>query len=238
MSFYTSLQYYRPTRPPRVTGDSLARFVAAFAGLDVAEDNGPLTVEVKFGEAIDQDDRPSAWDEPVYETISVVREIDWDVEVHCASPRAVAAALKGHDRPVYRAHIQLGQATADIRLRMGRVGSPENEVDLRLSDWSLEVGPVVAFDLGSEELFQVGWISIGLSGYGYLYPWTFAELVRRAEDHPAIRQMTELCRATWPVQSGRPDRQTKRLRKRMGDLWPYREIDRPWDWYWGLCESG
>jgi hypothetical protein len=164
MSFYTSLQFYRPTRPPRLTGESLARFVAAFAGLRVAEDDGPLTVEVKFGEAIDQDDRPSAWDEPVYETISVVREIEWDVEVQCASSREVPDALEGYDRPLYRALIQLGKATTDIRRHMGRVGSPENEVDLRLTDWSLEIGPMASFDLGSEDLFQVGWISVGLSG--------------------------------------------------------------------------
>src|SRR5262249_21460578 len=147
----------------------------------------------------------------------------------------VPDALEGYDRPLYRALIQLGKATTHIRRHMGRVGSPENEVDLRLTDWSLEIGPMASFDLGSEDLFQVGWISVGLSGYGYLYPWTFAELVRRAEDHPAIRQMTELCRATWPVRSGRPDRQTKRLRKQMGELWPYREIDRPWGWYWRRC---
>jgi hypothetical protein len=28
-----------------------------------------------------------------------------------------------------------------------------------------------------------------------------------------------------------------KLRKQMGDLWPYPKIDPPWDWYWGLCES-
>src|SRR3954470_19366487 len=98
MPFYTTLHYYRPTEPPRITGDSLAEFVADFEGLKVTEVDGPLTIQVKFGESIDQDERSAEWQEPVYETISVVREIDWDLEVQCPSLRAVADALAGHDR--------------------------------------------------------------------------------------------------------------------------------------------
>jgi hypothetical protein len=101
----------------------------------------------------------------------------------------------------------------------------------------MEIGPILSCDLGCEAPFHVGWVSVSLSGYGYLYPWSFAELVQRAEGHPAIGRMTDLCRATWPVDAGRPDQQLKKLRKQMGDLWPYPKIDRPWDWYWGLCES-
>jgi hypothetical protein len=110
-------------------------------------------------------------------------------------------------------------------------------VDLYLDQWFMEIGPIISCDLGSEDLFHVGWLSVSLSGYGYLYPWTFAELVQRAEGDSSIRRVTELCRATWPVEAGRRDRRQKTLRKRMGDLWPYPEIDRPWDWYWGLSES-
>lgn len=158
MPFCTTLQYYRPTEPPPITGNSLAEFVAAFEGLKVAEGEGPLTIQVKFGEAIDQDDRPSNWEEPYYETISVTREIDWDLDVQCQSLRAVSNALAGHERPVYRTFLQLGKATKDISERLERSNSPENEVDLYLEHWYMEIGPILSCDLGSEAPFHVGWV--------------------------------------------------------------------------------
>jgi hypothetical protein len=71
MSFYTSLRLKRPTKPPVITGDSLARFVAAFEQLNISEGEGPLKAQVKFGETIDQDDRPAGWYESVNEIVSV-----------------------------------------------------------------------------------------------------------------------------------------------------------------------
>jgi hypothetical protein len=38
---------YRPTEPPRITGESLAAFLAAFEGLKVAEAEGALRVQAE-----------------------------------------------------------------------------------------------------------------------------------------------------------------------------------------------
>jgi hypothetical protein len=238
MSFDTTLQYYRPTEPPRVTGADLARFVRGFHDLKLVDEDGRRTVQVKFGEAIDQDERPTSWNEPVNNVVSVSREIEWDLNDRCESLQAAADWLAEHPRPVYRAYLDLGLATDEVFEHLRRIDSPENDVNLLLDSWSLEIGPVESHDIEAQRVFHVGWISVEISGHGYLYPWTFAELVQRAEDHPSLRRLTEFCRTVWPVRPLRPNGWTRRGRKRMGELWPYRELDRPWDWFWGLCESG
>jgi hypothetical protein len=238
MSFQTDLIFYRPTEPPLVNGAALAAFVRAFAGLGVVGEGARFNVHVKFGERIDQDDRPFTWEEPINEVISTYGEIDWDIDESPETLEAAATLLEGETRPFYRGFLSLGEATDEVSSALERSGSPENDIDLSLSAWFLTICPVTIFNLGTETPFLVGWISMNLSGNGYLYPWTFAELLARAESSLAIGRVVELCRATWPVPRVNPDLAMQRLRSQMGDLWPYSDVGRPWDWYWGLAESG
>ncbi len=237
MSSYTSLDFYRPTAPPIITGEQLARFVRAFAKLGVSTDGYPMTIELKFGKAIDQDEKPSLEYEQVYKTIWAPKESDLDLEEERRSLKSVSSVLSGKKKTIYRAFIGLGAATKEIFDHLARIKSPENETDLTLDSWSLQIDPIMSSSLGSDDQFFVGWISVGISGYGYLYPWTPADLVRRAESHPGIRKVKMLCQKTWPVESGEPNQQVKKLRKRMGALWPYDRVDIQWDWYWGIEET-
>ena len=129
--------------------------------------------------------------------------------------------------------LQNDQITGAIQ----RINSPENKHDLTLGDWTCEIGPIQSFDLRSDEPLQVGWISVSLSGYGYLYPWSFADLVERVEADPGMRRVAELCRKSWPVPVELPDDGIRELRQKVGGLWPY-PADLPWDWYWGIAETG
>ena len=83
MSFYTSLYFYRPTEPPVVTGESLASFIHSFSDLKVSNAQAPLGVKVKFGKAIDQDEKPASWQEPLNKVISVSAEVEWDLAIEC-----------------------------------------------------------------------------------------------------------------------------------------------------------
>jgi hypothetical protein len=68
--------------------------------------------------------------------------------------------------------------------------------------------------------------------------------------HPELRAVTDVCRRRFPVDPDgaptvmeklTPERRKARvrtLRQRMGDLWPLHELDAPWDWYWGVAETG
>lgn len=104
-------------------------------------------------------------------------------------------------------------------------------------------------------------MAISLSGNGLLFPLTPAELIRRAESHPKLAALRKLCQTTWPVtsqvvriplwwrlpgrrskhaqdmQGGPPSGRVRRLRAQRGELWPYR-VERPFDWEWGIGETG
>ena len=71
MGFFSSLVYYRPTQPPIVRPESLLAFVQGFADCEVTSERSALgcSLEVKFGNAIDQDDVPSMWDAPVDDSL-------------------------------------------------------------------------------------------------------------------------------------------------------------------------
>lgn len=238
MSFFTTLEFYRPTKPPVITGESLAHFIRSFEGLKVSDAGQGISLKLKFGDAIDQDEQPTTWDEPVNDVVSVSKEIEWDMQRGFRSSAEVAEALTPAEQPIYRAFVRLGSATADVCQQVNRKNSLENRIDLALDSWALEIEPIVSGSLACEEHFVVGWISVSLSGYGYLFPWKFCDLIERAEGHAGIRQVTDLCKATWPVPAIPPTRSQIDGRRLMGELWPYSRPELPMDWYWGLCETG
>jgi hypothetical protein len=247
VSFYTTLSFYRPTKPPTLTGADLAAFVSAFATLGVSDPKAGATFgfEVRFGDSIDQDDQPADWLDPVLEGpsgggIYTIDSIDYDTEAgDLRSLDELSGALATlEQRPIYRATLTLGQIVRPILDSLRREPSEDNPLGLGLDTWSFEVGPIVTYNLASEEPFHVGWIAVQASGPGYLYPWTFRELIGRADAIPQVQELIGLCRRTWPVVPGRLARRIVKARKAMGDLWPYARLDRAWDWYWGLQESG
>lgn len=236
MSFFTTFDFYRPTPPPRIDGLDLARFLKAFAGLGVSTDLS-LPSKVRFGHSIDQDEKPSHWVEN-HGLIGRMCGIEWDVIEKPESLEALAALLATHRKPVYRADLYLGGVAPHLFPFIHRQPSAENDRALTPFDWWLTLGPIETSDLGADDSFLVGWMSVGLGGDGYLYPWTFRDWIASAERSPEIRAVQQLCRTLWPVDPSPPRRKVVRGRKRMGKLWPYDRLDPPQDWFWGIDETG
>ena len=265
MSFWTSFHYYRPTQPPVVTAVELLEFVLGFrdcAVIDEQETYG-WEMQVKYGKSIDQDDLPTTRYEPIEDLhkptlwgwvrrllgsdrreesavmLCTTGEIDWDRDEHYEELADLVEGIRGLDsqKKIYRAHIGLGTATKVLIHSVERLDSPENEIDLQLTDWSLTIEPVEISLLASDDVYCVGWISLAIGGYGYLFPWTFRDLVGRAEASPELSSVAKLCRDAWPVATAPPDATRLEHRRILGELWPY-PIDAPVDWAWGVLESG
>jgi|GEM_PF-1597394 len=253
MSFQTSLSLYRPQSPRGLTAATLAGFVREFATLGLAAPSDRAAYQVKFGRSVDQDDRSTTWPEPVPGTgglISTWREIRYDAkDTKVPDLARLADALDGLPaRSVYRATLFLGSIADPIRQALRRDPSKDDEAPLHFDDWTLELGPVECHALETKEPFRVGWLEVSLSGRGHPHPWTFRDLIARAEAAPGVPALRDLCRRTWPIDpprvpllhlrdSFKPPLRIIQLRKSMGDLWPYDDFDEPWDWCWGLRES-
>lgn len=239
MSFYSSLLYYRPCKPPRITGRDLARFVTAVKSLGILQDAGYQHCNVKFGSAIDQDDGNMDASVEVLPGLRTIAQKKWDLDKYTKSLDEIIRLLEPQGESVYRAHLGFGRLIDPVAEAISRVDSPENEINFTPCDLALEFGPVRCAMLGSDEIWQVGWIKVSLHGYGYLWPWTFRELIARAEGLPEISRLTDLCRTFWPIEAEqrKVGEESIAQRKEMGQLWPYDEIDRPWDWFWGVSET-
>lgn len=240
MSFWTSLYYTRPTAPPAITGDDLARFLLAFDGLSVTRDRALRSLQVKFGKSIDHDKKPTSWIEwnPSLPEIGTTASIEWDLDHHGSLSLVDAAGLvTGRAHRVYRAFVDLGGACESICNAL-RVDAPENTAGLHVGGWALECGVIEASHMGDGTEFQVGWIAVSLSGGGYCFPKPRREVLRDAARHPDVQRVMELCRRTWPVAPARPGWSVRRQRKRMGELWPHDSFDEPMDWFWTMHETG
>ena len=132
----------------------------------------------------------------------------------------------------------LGGATDEIINHLQRINSPENAIDLSLDGWSLELGPIELGSLSDDESLHVGWIAVSISGQGYIYPWTSMQLVARAEAHPRLQALAALCRAAWPVSPDKPIGRVRRARAKYKGIWAYTDHGLPWNWYWGVDETG
>lgn len=252
MSFYTSLYYYRPTKPPRVTGPVLAAFLRELSATALFERKGPESLKVKFGRAIDQDTRPSSWEVPVRGVpgMCTFDGIDWDIEHERLSLDDALAVLSNHDRPVYRASAGLGYLRQDITRTLQTLRPDDGAPNLCLGDCSVWIEPIELGQMSDDATYKVGWMGVSFSGYGYLYPWTARDVTDRALASPDLRRVADVCRRLFPVDPNgtpsllerlTPERRRSRItsiRKRMRDLWPFDDLDAPWDWYWGVLETG
>jgi hypothetical protein len=63
-------------------------------------------------------------------------------------------------------------------------------------------------------------------------------VLQRIENVPKIREIAELCRSFWPMRPMPVEDRIVEMRKELGELWPYENLDKQWDWYWGVQESG
>ena len=233
MGFHSTLMLYRPGKPPIVIGRSLSVFLQRLLELGISDVNrSGGTLAIKFGEAIDQDERPAWWIASTsVENIGIIEDIEWDVEQFSVPITETMAILSKSDKPIYRAHIGLGAAADETIKLLRRSGSAQNDEDYVPDSWSFEIGPIKS---GRDGEFVVGWMAIGIGGNGYLYPWTLRELVQRAEQLPEIVKLMRLCRESWPVDAELQNMEVQQGREQMGPYWPYEKLDKPWDWYWGL----
>jgi hypothetical protein len=239
MSFYTSVVFYRPRKPPAMTASDIARFIVAIRGAKVLTRFGSRSLSVKFGKSIDKDHKGTTWEKRVAPGIAEVHEIKWDVELDGSpSLQDIIDCLNSDHRRIYRAHISLGMPIADVLRDITRTNSAENRIDYCPDQLSIYVGPVELCSLSSSTMANAGWISASLHGSGYLFPWTVRELVQRAQSSRAIRRISNLCRSFWPVVSKPPPKRVIGARRQLGDLWPYNNAAKPWDWYWGVQETG
>jgi len=225
MSFFSSLVYYRPGPPPKVTGDGLSQLIRGILNSEFVTDSRD-TLEVKFGDAIDPESDEEDED-----------EIDWDIAGQYSLSEMIDA-LSSDQRLICRADVSFKTPCDSLLDSISRRDSPENEVDLNPDCMAIEIRPVKIRRLENEEPFHVGWASMYFSGYGYLYPWTLRDVVARAESSQEMQHLMQLCRSHWPVAGSMADPSVVALRKRLGELWPYDKFDKPWDWCWGVVETG
>ena len=240
MGFYTSLVYYRPRDPPLVTTENLAEFISRLSQTKaIHEDDSAGSVEVKFGNSINQDPNPTFWLEEsgFSPQLSFPRSIEYDL---VSGPRCglsgIVETLKSTTGTIYRADVDLGRLSDDVLRDIERSPSVENEEPF-LPQWvNFSIGPV---DCGTynEEGILVGWMELTLSGQGRLYPWSFRDIFTRLEASGEVQELMSICCDQWPVQSSEPEESVVSARRECQSIWPYDEFNRPWDWYWGIHES-
>lgn len=234
-----------------MTGPILADFVRALARTGVFDPGQGDYFHVKFGRSIDKDEKSTTIYEPIagIPSISTVRSIPWDIE-HSHIPQSDAIALlKKHDRSLYRASVSLGMLRKDLFEALQTPRPDDGQMNLGLWDCHVILEPVELSTLDGDDTFLVGWMSVSISGNGYCFPWTPRDLTSRAASLNTLRPMTEVCRQFFPVDpAGTPNvmtklspalrrRKVRAMRKRMGDLWPFEDLDREWDWFWGVSET-
>src|SRR6476620_10564184 len=109
MSFYLSLMFYRPRKPPVVTANDLAVVISHLADTGKLSSSGTFGAKIKFGDAIDADNKETICYEPQETGIIHVGEIEWDIASSTLkSAMEVMEMLSGNCERIYRANIFLG----------------------------------------------------------------------------------------------------------------------------------
>jgi len=217
--------YYRPTKPPILTGHSLAYFFKLLSRTGILARTGKFSCRLYSWGTIYKDEGTLASESPS------------EADALCKDfPSLLEKVSHGGD-DIRVARVSLGNAVGCVTQALTRQRLPQNEQPMILDKVGFEIGIIESALLVSEKPVLVGHMALWFSGTGNPYPWSFRDMIDRAEALPEIRAMTELCRETWPVKPAKPSWREKRKRRRMGRLWPYEGVDWPMDWFWGLAEK-
>jgi hypothetical protein len=217
----------------------LAAFVSQAALSGALADNSKLLCELKFGRAVDTDNKMTdviEWDKAGLS--GRVSPYPWDISKEFASVDAMAEALARSSDSIYRAELHLGNLTPTLISQLHRAPSEKNAQELALNSLSLIIGPGHVASLSSESPFFAGWLAFSFSGYGYFYPRPFTETVTIAEAIPTVRNLTVACRTIWPPSLTRPKRAEVAARRQHADMWLNKPFDLPHDWFWFTSETG
>lgn len=240
MSFYTSLMFFRPQPPPRIRVCELAELLAQLNSVAHIKPDCITGVSIALGPTIDQDDLAASTWEDIAPGIQSVREIDYDIQFKAQTIEELIDPLITRKETVYRAHIHLGCACDPICKLFQRMNSPENSINLQLYDMSLEIGPIRDATLEDDASRHVGWIALTLSGQGYLFPWTRAEILSRAESSPELRSLAEICQRAWPIDPHTSFRSDgiRELLARTRSWISSSDVNTLKEWQWTVSESG
>ena len=83
MSFFTSLKFYRPTKPTSLTTDELEAFILGFRKMAVAEEAREMPLNAAFGTMLDVEEKHPIGNAAVKGNDST--STDWDLEKQCDS---------------------------------------------------------------------------------------------------------------------------------------------------------
>lgn len=234
MGFYSSLTYYRPTNPPVVTTPQLADFIERVRDTGLTQSSGFMDVSLKYGPRISKNFAETFWAVPIISGLFSIREIEWDFKSRFSSFDEIIKALRQTDQPIYRGRISLGLVVDDVCHQIYRLNSPENTDDFTPGELGFELGPITNGLMNDDDYIHVGWMSLNLHGYGYLYPWTPQDAIRRVLAVDKIQRLMQVAREMFPVSPSDVGRREKSARKRLGRAWPYPTMDVPYDWCWGI----
>lgn len=260
MSAFTSAKCYRAGgEPPVITAPELALFVERVLALDILQSSN-MIIELKFGQAIDQDDIDTMPMQKVSPLMTLMLKYGWDIEqfnipttktleilLHPSASHEVKRKRK-HRRDsigakrisktfapnIYRAYLDFGSLKKEVYNPICH--GPEEENPLWLSELAFSIDMVELNDPEESEAFQVGYLCFSVSGHGYLFPWTYEETLEKLRANLQLQQVREICRAMWPAKTTPPSPEIMEGRRRMGKLWA-EPVDASFDWYWAINET-
>jgi len=265
MSAYTSAECYRAgDEPPIITTHDLTVFVERILALDILQWDF-MGVQLKFGQAIDQDERSAYEMEEIRECISMLANFDWDVDEMRISHSEALALLRNPpwsrlikrerrhlldfwpetvtetlDPHICRASLMFGTMKEEV---YAPICHELEDNFLNLSELDFSIDPVELNDPEEYnafpekyDVFQVGWMAFSVNGSGYLFPWTYEETLEKLRAHPVLGQIRDICREMWPATTQPPHPEVIRDRPKMGKLWAEPQ-DAPFDWYWAINET-
>ncbi len=208
MSIWTSLNWVRAEPVGDMTCARLADFLRGLQAIDIIDNAGLNCVEALLGKPMDADTEPAArldhGPNPEYGLVGRYSDPDWDIDFDSQSDEPGLALgemcsviANRRDALVYRAFVGLGYLSKVNTARLTRHDTEDGAVDLALSDVTFEVGPLEVGRLADDDKRFIGWVTLALSGGGYLSPWTCEDLVGRADALPEVKRVKRLCVDTW-----------------------------------------
>lgn len=235
MSFWTEFLLFHPGPFPVVTCADLARLwrLTRAGGLEAR--HSP-SCRIAFGRMTRDNEPLDRWEgDMIRHCVEGHCDIQCEPSPHTTDDSILRSLDQHADQSVYRAHLTLGRLSREAVDRL-HVRDARNAEAVALHTVGFSVDLVQIHDLDSDDVFVPSLMALSVSGQGYCYPRTAAEVLAALRAEPQVRSLEQIVQSIWPVTPTPASPEEKAERRAMGRLW-LESPDRPRGWAWGYSSS-
>ena len=201
MSLFSSLVILLPGPPPKISVRAFRDFSEALRDLNISESSTLTKLKFKFGDSIDcdyEDTSPMEWN--ASGTSAHFLEYPWDHQSTAQDWESLWPPEDSNSTNLYRGYFSFGSLKSSFSSELTAMKSSDTQYEFFSPDQlSVQIDPVLPSTLDTELPSCFSFISVNLSGNGFISWQELSLYWDQIRASPELQSLLGVCRQAFPA---------------------------------------